>query len=501
MTGGPGSTKRHYRRLLDKLKARSSRIFVKTQMQNRMQEQRLKKVVNVLEKDRDPCIRKSHEGIWRVSSKECPMPRLAKPEGMPSYLARPRATTLPTPAELATLLPKKRVRGQQHYASHAESVATSKPPPREYTKMSKRRLSSMRSDQVQIYHYRKVMEEFEEAVEVFPEGNGTEEHATAAGGTGEKMETPTQGDRTDGKWATPVTRTKSVISEASKALADNESTAAAEESVRIVMKKLGIRPQSSPMSYSRRPRPKKRRPQTSVGTCATIAEQQLDSNSKVLRTNYLDMYKAQLKNHVRRMTSKGEMPAPSICIDDMSPHHGHRDERPKSGLDMSVLSQASTPTKAPSLAHSKFSSPAFSPESRGISNNPGAKIERQSTLMQQTASSTSRSTPRCQMRRVSTQIMHATTFDTLQDEVQKMQSYRKFRRESLQMDDVANLQDLEDGELFEEMKHCRYIRWAKADEALIEESSENEPLQHQLALLTLKYVPQGQSKKSRNENT
>ncbi|XP_022092856.1 uncharacterized protein LOC110980467 [Acanthaster planci] len=497
MTGGSGSTERHYRRLLDKLKARSNRIFVKAQMQNRTQEQRLKKVVHVMEKERDLCIRKSHEGIWRVSSKECPMPRLAKLENMPSYLARPRATTLPTPAELATLLPKKRVR-QQPYTSRAESVAISKAPPKEYTRISRRKLSMMTSDQVQIYHYRKVLEDFERKSEVLEEADEKEENADTTNVPEDKNETLVEGGMmADGQWAIPVTKTKSLISEASKALAHEDSTAAAEESVRMVMKKLGMRPQSSPLSYTRKTRPKKR-PQTSPGTCATIAEQQLDSKSKVLRTNYLDMYKVQLKNHVRRMKSKGEIPAPSTRIDTASP--SHLDDRPKSSLERSALSRASTPIKAASQAPSKFSSPMFTPESRGI-NNPGAKKERQSTLMQQTASSALRSSPRRQLRRVSTQVMHANAFDELHEEVQRVQSYRKFRRESLQVNDVANLQDIEDGELFEEMKHCRYIRWTKADEAIIEESRDNEPLMNQLALLTLKYSPQVKSTKNKSGKT
>ena len=59
----------------------------------------------------------------------------------------------------------------------------------------------------------------------------------------------------------------------------------AEESIRMVMKKLGIRPQLNRLSSSQKTRPRKKRPQTSIAICATIiAEQKTDSNSKALRT-------------------------------------------------------------------------------------------------------------------------------------------------------------------------------------------------------------------------
>ena len=78
------------------------------------------------------------------------------------------------------------------------------------------------------------------------------------------------------------------------------------------------------------------------------------------------------------------------------------------------------------------------------------------------------------MRRVSTQVVHATAFQSILEEVQQIQSYESFGRESLQIDDsdVANLDDVEDGELFENMKRCQYIRWGKTDDVIIEEMTE-----------------------------
>ncbi|XP_033644173.1 uncharacterized protein LOC117303879 [Asterias rubens] len=465
MTDGQGSTERHYRRLLDKLKSRSSRIFVKAQMQNRTQETKLKTVVKILEKDRDLRIRKAHEGIWKVTDKACPVPRLEKTEGLPSYLSsRPRATTLPTPGELASLLPKKRVIQRQ---CSAEPIRENHQPPKEYSRISKRKLSTMTPDQVQIRHYRKVLNDWEQRLETTGE---------------ETAEKPEVGDHVGGLGALEgsqkeASQKKPIETDGFSTVADSS---AAEESVRMVMRKLGMRPQSSPLYYSsQRTKPRKKRPQTSIGTqCDTIIEQKYESKSKVLKTNYLDMYKMQMKNHVTRMKTKGVMPAPSIRVDESA--------QQKPAKSTAGMSRATTPSKSPS----KFAAAPFIPETRGIKTPAKMDTRSSSTLMQQTASSSLRKTPR--MRRASKQLMNMSAFDQLHDEVKQIQSYRGFRRESLQVDDpdVANMDDVEDGELFEEMKRCRYIRWTKDDEAIIEEMNENEPLQSQLALLTLKYTPE-----------
>ncbi len=466
MADGQGSTERHYRRLLDKLKSRSSRIFVKAQMQNRTQETKLKSVVKILEKDRDLRIRKAHEGIWKVTTKACPVPRLEKTEGMPSYLSsRPKATTLPTPAELASLLPKKRVTQQQYTA---QPIGDKHQPPKEYSKISKRKLSTMTPDQVQIRYYRQVLNDWEQKLETFGEE------------TVEKPEVGDHGETVEGFSTLEGSQKKPIETDRFSTVADSS---AAEESVRMVMRKLGIRPQSSPQYYSsQRTRVKKKRPQTSIGTCDTITEQKYESKSKVLKTNYLDMYTMQMKNHVTRMKNKGVMPAPSIRMDVTEKQQRDTKSPAKSTAG---LSRATTPTKS----QSKFAAAPFIPETRGI-KTPAKSDTRSSTLMQQTASSSSRKTPR--MRRASTQIMTVSAFDQLHDEVKHLQSYRNVRRESLQVEDpdIANMGDVEDGELFEEMKRCRYIRWTRDDEAVIEEMNENEPLQSQLALLTLKYTPQ-----------
>ena len=148
MSTGRKEAELFYKRRLDKWRSRSARIVGKAQALNRTQDKKLENELDMLEKGRDISIRRTHEDIWKVSSKDCPVRRLPKPSDLPAYLegAKPVSVTLPTPAELASLLPKKIVRQRQ--------PGTAK----RYQHISKKRLSMMGSAEIQVFHYRKLLE-------------------------------------------------------------------------------------------------------------------------------------------------------------------------------------------------------------------------------------------------------------------------------------------------------------------------------------------------------
>ena len=142
----------HYRRKLDKWKSRSARIIGKAQALNRTQDRKLSHELDMIDKTREYCIRRTQEDIWKVNGADCPVPRLPKPSDLPTYMAgvRPATVTLPTPAELASLLPKKIIRQQPKDSN------------RSYTHIPRKRLSLMSSAEVQIFHYRRLLERQEE---------------------------------------------------------------------------------------------------------------------------------------------------------------------------------------------------------------------------------------------------------------------------------------------------------------------------------------------------
>ena len=74
----------------------------------------------------------------------------------------------------------------------------------------------------------------------------------------------------------------------------------------------------------------------------------------------------------------------------------------------------------------------------------------------------------------------------LHGEVKSLQSFRKFKQESLGVleNDIPSIDDLEEGELFDEMRKVRYLRWGQ-DEEKIAEMNEDQPLTNQLKRLSI----------------
>ena len=207
----------------------------------------------------------------------------------------------------------------------------------------------------------------------------------------------------------------------------------------------------------------RRKHRESVPNAAVLMiEQAQNPKNKVLRTNFLEMYQAQLAKHQRRMSTLQE-----------------RRNAPNSAPP----NRRTGTTEQPSLKDMRPST-AIGIEGEGDDVFEDGSSSR---LMADTASSSMRRSPlniRQKLRRTSVAAMSGMT--ALHGEVKNLQSFRKFKRESLGVmeNDIPNIDDLEEGELFDEMRKCRYIRWGE-DEERVTELNQDQPLVNQLKKLKI----------------
>ncbi|KAJ8022318.1 hypothetical protein HOLleu_37178 [Holothuria leucospilota] len=430
-----------YRRKLDKWKARSNRILTKAYNLNRTYDNHLEHVLKDLERNRDIAIREAQEKIWNVSNSQCPKPRLPRQSDMPSYLAQPKLVSLPTPAELSSLLPKKLVKQRPETR-------------KQYTRMSTRKLSVMTCDQVKIEHYRLLLknEGMTQSSRFVDKTDSIVPEVTI-----ENSDDPVQ----EG-WENNVMelkRNKSPVTKKSVTYLDEPS---------VGYFTPGQRPLSSPPKEAQKVKVKQR-PKT--GMPKEIA---VTPSGKVWKTNYLRMYHQQAEKHKRRMSQGSQVPF----------------EKLKSRKIEEVKEDGVRKDSVKSVEHNTQSTSNISLSQRGLHNRLQESNEKptsKSTLMSPTASSQSR---RKSTRHLFRRVNSLKTMEALHQEVQSIEQARTFKRDSLQTDgDLIQEEYLEDGELFDSMRKCRYIRWGK-DDALVEELNEDIPLENQLKILTLS-VPNG----------
>lgn len=427
-----------YRRKLDKWKARSNRILTKAYNLNRTYDNNLETVLKDLERSRDISIREAQEKIWNVSNTQCPRPRLPRQTDMPSYLAHPKVVTLPTPAELGSLLPKK--------------IVKAKPEARkQYTRMSTRKLSTMKCDQIKVVHYRQLLNDIDESVKVTTQREGLD---------GDDEINPTAGATHDNE--TAISGGLEDMPMGLKRRNRNVTTDDSPEPRRGSTSQLVPRPTSCPTKQEKTVTPKKR-PKTG---------RQRDSepvpSGKVWKTNYLQMYHIQAEKHKRRMSRGNQVPF------QLSRNQVDKND---TGDDSKPTDDANTRTRQ-SISDESFSK-------RGLHNRFQEQIAKPSpisTLMSPTAASDQRrKSTHSLFRRVNS----VSTMDALHKEVKSIEQARNFRKNSLTPTEEGNQEEyLEDGELFDSMRKCRYIRWGE-DEARIEELNEDVPLENQLKVLTL----------------
>lgn len=610
MSSGRKEAELFYKRRLDNWKSRSSRILYKAQSLNRTQDRRLVNELDVLEKNRDLSIRHAFEDIWKVSNKDCPVQRLPKPSDLPSYLAgaKQAPTTLPTPQELACLLPKKIIRKKDSAKQR-------------YKVIPKKRLSLMTTSDIQVFHYRQMLEKqvetktvvagfFISALEnddedadkstpgIMVEGSNAD---TSENATDEPQQTVIKPKRKLGmsmnsKWALVRNELKEIreqnedADESKEAPGNTDKSAGqsvtagrglstaklnekpprknsatnrhAENTTEPVSTSLSpgnhlkvpprhIRPQSSPLitNPGERTIVKKQRPSTSTG----ISDQMLkNGGNKILKTNYLDMYRKQMLEHKQRMSTEGNLsegmrrrrssisttpissaerqkligqnnaatglgtpskntlnatmsstmsgrrsPGARANSPSWSTPHGRDSNNNTLNATMSSTgswSGRSSPINGTPVR--KITPPIGDPSSRGIRQpGPVKKEKRQSTLMKETAASSKHKTLRLLKRTESGALVTTKVFE----KVQEMRNKRMSRTEQpdVTVTDLdgniapeIDIIDVDDGDedLFETMRNCRYIRWGDDQEA-VDKLNEEEPLTNQLSAMRLDMSP------------
>lgn len=611
MSSGRKEAELFYKRRLDNWKSRSSRILYKAQSLNRTQDRRLVNELDVLEKNRDLSIRHAFEDIWKVSNKDCPVQRLPKPSDLPSYLAgaKQAPTTLPTPQELACLLPKKIIRKKDSAKQR-------------YKVIPKKRLSLMTTSDIQVFHYRQMLEKqvetktvvagfFISALEnddedadkstpgIMVEGSNAD---TSENATDEPQQTVIKPKRKLGmsmnsKWALVRNELKEIreqnedADESKEAPGNTDKSASgqsvtagrglstaklnekpprknsatnrhAENTTEPVSTSLSpgnhlkvpprhIRPQSSPLitNPGERTIVKKQRPSTSTG----ISDQMLkNGGNKILKTNYLDMYRKQMLEHKQRMSTEGNLsegmrrrrssisttpissaerqkligqnnaatglgtpskntlnatmsstmsgrrsPGARANSPSWSTPHGRDSNNNTLNATMSSTgswSGRSSPINGTPVR--KITPPIGDPSSRGIRQpGPVKKEKRQSTLMKETAASSKHKTLRLLKRTESGALVTTKVFE----KVQEMRNKRMSRTEQpdVTVTDLdgniapeIDIIDVDDGDedLFETMRNCRYIRWGDDQEA-VDKLNEEEPLTNQLSAMRLDMSP------------
>nr|XP_054773186.1 uncharacterized protein LOC129281271 [Lytechinus pictus] len=411
----------YYKIRLDKFKSRSNRIFNRAQNLNRTLDRQLESSVKSLATNRDVNIRRDQEKIWMVTGAGLHPPKYSSAkEDVPSYLQKQAHATLPTPQELSSLLPNKKAKERTQSAGN-------------YMQLSKRRLSSMKSMDLNIIHYRKALESMREKeilplYEIIQENEGSDDVDGSGGdvgvGGGEQREASPNGSLSVN---TPYIRPNTAIPSSSSSRPSQPE-----------------RPKTSIPDAARR----KRRESVPNAT-ALMIEQAQDPKNKVLRTNFLDMYKTQMAKHQRRMSAIKDKRSPKATAITEDPS-----ERPR--------------TAGPTIAEEDEE------DERGQS--PG--------FMSGTSASNRRKSLRQRLRRTS--LAAVSGMNTLHKEVKSFQSFRKFKKESLNVleNDIPSIDDLEEGELFDEMRKCRYIRWGE-DEEMVEKLNEDQPLTNHLKRLSI----------------
>ncbi|XP_030835164.1 uncharacterized protein LOC115921634 [Strongylocentrotus purpuratus] len=406
-----GDSQAYYKKRLDKFKSRSTRIFNRAQNLNRTLDRQLDSAVKSLATSRDVSIRRDQEKIWMVTGAGLHAPKYSNAkEEVPSYLGKQAHATLPTPQELSSLLPNKKAKERTQSAGN-------------YQQLSRRRLSSMQSVDLNIIHYRRALESMREKEilplysEIIHEKEG-EEEVDGVGGGGEQ-------------WATTIPTN---IRPNTAIPASSSSRTSQPE-----------RPKTSIPDAARR----KKRESTPNATALMIAQAQ-DPNNKVLRTNFLDMYKTQMVKQQRKMSAMKEKRAPKAT----STTGDATEQRPR--------------TAGPPITE----------------ENEDDERSQSVGFMADTSTSSKRRGLRQRLRRTS--MAAVAGMNSLHGEVKSLQSFRKFKRESLNVleNDIPNIENLEEGELFDEMRKCRYIRWGD-DEEKVEKLNEDQPLINHMKKLSI----------------
>ncbi|XP_072164757.1 uncharacterized protein [Diadema setosum] len=435
----------YYKKRLDKWRARSARVFTRAQSLNRTLDKQLSTAVKSLERNRDLAIRRDQERIWLVTGSKIPAKKYTKDDYQPSYLGKHFNATLPTPQELSSLLPNKKAKQRTQSAGN-------------YTQLSRRRLSSMSTDDLNIYHYRKALESLRDKYassplysEVIAEG----EEEGVADATVENEQVNTDVRSTP---ATPVV--PSATPEQSPVLPARPKTA-----VELAALKKREQRARSPIPNAAR---RRKRRESIPNATALMIEQAQDPKNKVLRTNFLDMYQRQLVKHQRRMSTIQE-------------HHVDRQRRKNAPL--------SAPSKRANVL-AKWENDSRPATVLGVTEEeeeepyPDDDYDDEEDVFQEDKQPPSLRQSLQSMRRTS--LAAVSGMNALHNEIKSVNSYRKFKRESLGIleNDIPSIDDLEEGELFDEMRKVRYIRWGQ-DEELVEELNEDQPLVNQLQALTI----------------
>ncbi|XP_071508546.1 uncharacterized protein [Diadema antillarum] len=420
----------YYKKRLDKWRARSARVFTRAQSLNRTLDKQLSTAVKSLERNRDLAIRRDQERIWLVTGSKIPAQKYTKDDYQPSYLGKHFNATLPTPQELSSLLPNKKAKQRTQSAGN-------------YTQLSRRRLSSMSTDDLNIYHYRKALESLRDKYASSPLYSEAIVEGEEEGIADETVETGQVNTDVRSTPATPIV--PSATPEQSPVLPPRPKTA-------VELAALKKREQRARSPIPKAARRRKRRESIPNAT-ALMIEQAQDPKNKVLRTNFLDMYQRQLVKHQRRMSTIQEHRRADVLA------KWENDSRPATALG---VTEEEEEEEEPYPDDDEEEEDVF-------------QEDKQPPSLRQSLQS---------MRRTS--LAAVSGMNALHSEIKSVNSYRKFKRESLGIleNDIPSIDDLEEGELFDEMRKVRYIRWGQ-DEELVEELNEDQPLVNQLQALTI----------------